>query len=827
MYVPDYLFADQTQKAIRLAEQLSAEYGQPHYSAGHLLWAVVAEDVGLWPVFEQLGRAPADIQRWALTQVEKTPKANRYIAVAPADENALSILKETQKLCLRYGTEEISPIDMLEALCTPDVGFKTELLRRMPLALYEIIEWRNKNVAGLSAFSSTKGGTASSESKIGGAQAQQILQKYCDDITAFAREGKIDPLIGRDRELKQLVEILGKRLSPNVLIVGEPGVGKTAIVGGLALNILEGTVPERLKSTTIFELDVSGRLVAGAYKGEVEERLKSVLKAVKSYEGKAILFIDEIHTLLDERGAVGSGVVNLLKPELARGELTVIGVTTLREYQKYIEKDSAFSRRFSRLPIEEPDELLATTMLGGLMPKYEDFHGLRVHAEAVAISVRLAKRYIGEKHLPVSAIELLDFTMSCAAQMNATSEAILTGIETDWLSQPEAGSNRIKQMLKDRLSELLLAKLGDALEHKVHDFPQLLSELRAITAEPKQLVEVEDVEAMIAYRTGIPIGRLRSKEQDKFKSINEKLQQRVVGQDHVLDAVGRALKSFRANIKDPKEPGAIFFFTGPTGTGKTELAKAIAELLFDDENALIRFDMSEFQESHSVASLLGSPPGYVGYEEGGLLVNKVRRQPYSVVLFDEIEKAHGDIYGIFLQMLTDSRLQDKQGKMADFSNTIIIFTSNAGADDIVEMFQKGLQPSIEQLKTILRETRRFKDEFLGRVDSQILPFAPISEAVARKILDIHFGKFARLLLQQHQIRLSASDALMQHLIQIGFSPLYGARPLKNAIKTFLTPPIADKIILGELGNGDEIYLDIGAEGEMIWQIQKQTAESLA
>lgn len=831
MYAPDYLLSDQAQQAIRLAEQLSAEYVQPHYSAGHLLWAVAAEDVGLWPVFEQIGSAPADIQRWALSQVEKAPKANRYIAVAPADEHALSVLKETRKLCLRYGTEEIAPIDILEALCTPDVGFKAELLRRMPLALYEVIEWRNKNMAGLIAAPATKGkgkgSTSTPESKVSGAQAQQILQKYCDDITVMAREGKIDPLIGRDRELKQLVEILGKRLSPNVLIVGEPGVGKTAIVGGLAMNIIEDRVPERLKSSTIFELDVSGRLVAGAYKGEVEERLKAVLKAVKSYEGKAILFIDEIHILLDEKGPVGSGVVNLMKPELARGELTVIGVTTQREYQKYIEKDSAFSRRFSSLPIEEPDELLATTMLGGLMPRYEDFHGLQVQAEAVALSVRLAKRYIGEKHLPVSAIELLDFTMSCAAQMNATSEAILENIEKDWLSRPETGSDTIRQMLRDRLSELLLAKLGDALEHKIKDFPLLLSELRAIIAEPKQHIEVEDIEAMIAYRTGIPIGRLQSKEQDKFRNVQENLQKRVVGQDHVLDAVGRALKAFRANIKDPKEPGAIFFFTGPTGTGKTELAKAIAELLFDDENALIRFDMSEFQESHSVASLLGSPPGYVGYEEGGLLVNKVRRQPYSVVLFDEIEKAHGDIYGIFLQMLTDSRLQDKQGKMADFSNTIIIFTSNAGADDIVQMFQKGEHPTAEQLKSILRETRRFKDEFLGRVDSQILPFAPISEAVARKILDIHFGRFTRLLLQQHQIRFSASEGLMQYLIQVGFSPLYGARPLKNAIKTILTPPIADKIILGDLGAGDEVFLDIDAEGEMIWQIQKQAAESLA
>jgi ATP-dependent Clp protease ATP-binding subunit ClpB len=825
MYAPDYLLSSSAQQAIRLAEQLASEYAHPSYGAAHLLWAVAAEDVGLHDLLKRLGVEAVGIQKWALAQVEKYPKANRYIDTPSADESAVAVLKETQKLCLRYGTSEITPIEMLEALCTPEVGFKADLLRRLPIALYEIIEWRSKNPSDVLSSASASGHGNQASDSLSGPQAQQVLQKYCEDLTALARAGKMDPLIGRDRELKQLIEILGKRISPNVLIVGEPGVGKTAILGGLAMNIIDGNVPERLKSATIFELDVSGRLVAGAYKGEVEERLKSVLKAVKSYGEKALLFIDEVHVLLDERGSVGSGVVNLLKPELARGELTVIGATTQAEYQKYVEKDSAFNRRFSRLVIEEPDEQLATTMLHGLASKYEEFHGLKVQQDAIAQSVKLAKRYVGERCLPASAIELLDFTMSCAAQMNASSSRILDGIEQEWQKAPAPSAQPFLQTLRARLSELMLAKLGDEPELQAKPFPDLISDLRAMAAEPKVQIEAEDIEAMIAYRTGIPIGRLRSKEQDKFKNIEEKLQSRVVGQDHVLKAVGHALKAFRANIKEPREPGAIFFFTGPTGTGKTELAKAIAELLFDDENFLIRFDMSEFQESHSVASLLGSPPGYVGYEEGGLLVNKVRKQPYSVVLFDEIEKAHPDIYGIFLQMLTDSRLQDKQGKLADFSNTIIIFTSNAGADGIVELFQQGTLPSPEQLKAILRQTRCFKDEFLGRVDSQILPFAPISEPVARLILNIHFNKFARLLRQQHQVGLVAADAVMEYLIKVGFSPLYGARPLKNAIKTFLVPPIADKIILGELAQGDEVHLamDEGAN-EIAFEIHKPARE---
>ncbi len=816
----DYTFTDSAQKAVRLAEQLAHEYSHSTYGAEHLLHSVVYEDVGLHPLLSQLHVDSSSITRWALNRIEKTAKSVRYVEIPPANESSLSVFKETKKLCLRYGKEEISPLEILEALITPDVGFGADLLRRLPIALYEIIDWRKKNVDQLfSSDDSAKNvagkGTANFE-----VSSLQVLEKYCDDLTVLAREGKIDPLIGRDRELKELVEILGKRISPNVLIVGESGVGKTAMVGGLALNIINDDVPEKLKSASIFELDVSGRLVAGAYKGEVEERLKSVLKAVKSYEGKAILFIDEIHILLDDKGPVGSGVVNLLKPELARGELTVIGITTQREYQQFIEKDSAFNRRFSRITIAEPDEILAAKMLKGLMSKYEEFHGLKVRPEAITHAVKLTKKYIREKLLPLSAIELIDFALACAVQMNTTSLKILKALEEKWETMGREAEDELREIARNRLSELLISKLGDEEDYGNQDFGDILKKLSGFVQAPKGEIEEDDISSMMAYRTGIPMGRLRSKEQEKFKNIKETLQKRVVGQDHVLEEVANALKAFRANLKDPKEPGAVFFFTGPTGTGKTELAKAIAELLFDDEDALIRFDMSEFQEKQSVASLLGASPGYIGYERGGLLINKVRTQPYSVVLFDEIEKADKDIYGIFLQMLTDSRLTDKQGKMADFSNAIIIFTSNAGAHEIVDVFNSGTEPTSEQLKAILRRTKAFKDEFLGRVDSQILPFAPISEEVARLILNIHFKKFAKILLQQHNVSLTASETLIEHFITIGFSPLYGARPLRNAIKSFLTPPIADKIILGEITNGDKVNLDLDEEKNLVWNIEK-------
>lgn len=818
MYLTDYTFTDAAQKAIRLAQQLADEYSHATYGAAHLLWAVTREDVGLHPVFQQLERDPLELGKWANGYVEQGKKTSRYVPTPPGDDSALAVFKECNKLCPRYGEPEISALGLLEALATLDVGFPSDIIRRMPLALYEIIDFRDKNVhveINQPAPGSSNGSAAGASAGTG---EGQVLEKYCIDLNEPTRAGATDPLIGRNLELKQLLEILGKRISPNVMLVGEPGVGKTAMLGGLTAAILAGDVPDKLKDATVFELDISGRLVAGAYKGEVEERLKSILKALKAYPGRAILFIDEVHILLDEKGPVGSGVVNLLKPELSRGELTLIGATTQTEYQKYIEKDTAFNRRFSRLVITEPDETLAAVMLRGLMPRYEEFHGLAVDPPAIISAVTLAKRYVRDKYLPVSAIELLDFTMACATQMNGTSLKILEDVATAYAEDDQPDKDDYIHQLRNRLSELLTGRLGDADDMAKLAFPALIGQLTDWTATAKETITAEDVEAIIAYRSGIPIGRLRAKEQDKFSQVENTLRKRVVGQDHVISAVAESLKTFRANLKDPKDPGAIFFFVGPTGTGKTELAKAIAQLLFDDEDAMIRFDMSEFQESHSVAALLGSPPGYVGFEAGGLLVNKVRKQPYSVVLFDEIEKAHADIYGIFLQMLTDSRLQDKQGKMADFSNTIIIFTSNAGAHEMVEMFNQGKHPDAEELKEMLRASRHFKDEFLGRVDSNILPFKPLTEEVARMILRIHFAKFQGILLKQHQVKLDITDALLDHLVTIGFSPIYGARPLKNAIKSFLSPPIADKLILGEIAKGATVAMGIDGEGGFTWEI---------
>ena len=825
MNLSNQLLTDNALKTLRLAEQLALEYSHATYGPEHLLWAVVDEDVGLANILNQIQVEAVDLRKWSMSLITKRAKDSRYVDTPKGNDEALKVMQETQKLCIRYGNTDINPLDILEALITPAVGFDDSLLRRLPLALYEIVEWRNKNVSS-EAFQSISSNTSNNTSSTTSASSNivsgaSVLEKYCEDLSVFAREGKIDPVIGRDKELLQLVEILGKRISPNVMIVGESGVGKTSIVGGLVLKIQDGSVPEKLKNATIFSLDVSGQLAAGAFKGQVEERLKSIIKSIKEYDGKAILFIDEVHILLDEKGPVGPGVVNLLKPELSRGEITLIGATTQNEFQKYIEKDSAFSRRFSKLVIQEPSEIIAAQMLQGLVPKYEDFHGIQIAPEGITTAVVLAKKYIKDKHLPASAIELMDFTLACAVQMNATSKNVLESIEAEFQNDNAPDFNQYNSKIRNRLSELLIGRLEED-DELPENLGETISKLKSWSKDPIDKINDIDLEAITAYKTGIPAGRMRSKEQEKLQQAEDLLRKRVVGQDHVIEAVARSLKAFRTNLKEPKEPGAIFFFTGPTGTGKTELAKAIAELLFDDEDAMIRFDMSEYQNSSEVSTLLGAAPGLVGYDRGGVLTNNVRKKPYSVVLFDEIEKAHPDIYGIFLQMLTDGRLTDKQGKLADFSNTIVIFTSNSGAHKIVDLFNEGKHPSPEELKSILRATKDFKDEFLGRVDSQILPFKPISESVARLILGIHFNKFVKLLKKNHNIKLSASDKVMDHLIEIGFSPIYGARPLKNAIKTFLTPPMADKIIMGEVTKGDVIHLDLGEDTTLIWNIEKQT-----
>ncbi|PHN05111.1 ATP-dependent Clp protease ATP-binding subunit [Flavilitoribacter nigricans] len=808
------------QQAVQSAQREARKRSQAQFSSGHLLWGILQEDAGLLPFLEQINKEIFSLRSWAEFRMDTFPKTSKTEEDPPADEWVQQTLKEANTIKTKDLAPLITPLHVLKAICIPEVAFTAEQLLRFPISQEELrgMVAQKKEADQIQSTLSPK--------RHANTELSKALNRFCEDLTEKARQGKVDPVLGRDAELQKLMQILGKRNSPNVLLVGEPGVGKTALVGGLALEILADTVPMILKEVSIFELDVNGSLVAGAFKGEVEERLKKVLQAIKEL-GRAILFIDEIHTLLDEKGSVGSGAVNLLKPELARGEIILIGATTHTEYKKYIEKDFAFARRFTQLTIEEPSEEVAVEMIEGLLPKYSSYHHLHIDNAAAKQAVYLAKRYIGSKRLPVAAIEIIDLAMSAANVMNDTTEKELGKIR-EQLSEAqkiedEATAlrqlNRVVDAIEDKISFLLLQDHVDfealrgfnspaALSGEIEKTLALLSEK---STNQKEHIISDDITAAIANQSGVPLGKIKAKESEKWLNLTEVLKKRVVGQDEALEVVAKTLQRSRAGLKEDNEPIGAFFFTGPTGTGKTELAKAIAEFLFDHEEAMIRFDMSEFMQEHTVETLLGAPAGFVGHEEGGLLINKIRQKPYSVILFDEIEKAHPDVYKIFLQILEEGKLTDRLGKVGDFTKAVIIFTSNAGSEWIETAFEKGRPPTENELKEYLiglkdeKNNKVFRREFVYR-RIKIIPFAPLSTDVALKVLNIQIDRFAKLLNKQ-EIDLKVSEEAKEHLISIGFNKLFGARPLRDTVKEQIGTPVANLIIEGKLEKGDVLEVN--------------------